>query len=276
MRTPWEIEIQRYLFDHHLEERCFFPAVESLITLATVVHGHFPQADMRCLLNARFPRFLVIPPERCRLSALVDIEERAQRRIAATLLTSTRSKSGGIGRSLEHARVEFLWTDSFQVPTAAARLEPLEGQVITVPAAAIYHELVPFGKSYQNIISDVSVSSQGAWAFLSGGDSEADADLLGSPFPFDAAIHLACIWGQRFTETVPFPTGFEKRTILQKTKKGGRYLGQIRRVAVNQTSLIFDALIFDLQGALCEAIRGLQMQDVSQGRLRPPRWLKTL
>jgi hypothetical protein len=40
--------------------------------------------------------------------------------------------------------------------------------------------------------------------------------------------------------------------------------------------LIFDALIFDYQGALCEELRGIQMQDVSQGRLRPPLWIKEL
>jgi hypothetical protein len=113
-------------------------------------------------------------------------------------------------------------------------------------------------------------------AFLSGRESEADGALLGSPFPFDAAFHLACIWGQRFTETVPFPTGFEKRTIYQKTKKSDSYIGRIIPVAVNQRPLIFDALIFDLPDTLCEDIRGIEMQDVSQGRLRPPLWIKEL
>jgi hypothetical protein len=279
MRYPLEINIPPYLFDHHLEDRCLFPAVEALITLAGVVHRNVPQADMSCLYKARFPRFLVIPQDSWQVSALVDLEDKDQSCIATRLLTSIRSKSGGIGRNVEHARVEFsmLLADSFRVPSAPLPgPEPLEGQVMTIPAASIYRELVPFGKAYHNIISDVSVSPQGALATLSGGESEADETLLGSPFPFDAAFHLACIWGQRFTETVPFPTGFEKRTIRQKTKKGGRYVGRIIPVAVAQEPLIFDALIFDLQGALCEDIRGIAMQDVSQGRLRPPQWIKAL
>lgn len=277
MRYPWEVEINRYLFDHHLEGTCLFPAVEALITLAQVVHLHFPKAPMGCLTSARFPRFLVVPLEKRHLSATVEVEHSDQGGIVAKLLTSVRSKSGGIGRNLEHARVEFFLADSFQVPPEhLPQPEPLEGQVITVPAQSIYRELVPFGKAYQNIISDVSVSPQGAWASLSGGDSEANEALLGSPFPFDAAFHLACIWGQRFTEIVPFPTGFEKRTIHHKTKKGDRYMGRIIPVAVNQMPLLFDALIFDLQNTLCEEIRGIQMQDVSQGRLRPPQWIKAL
>jgi hypothetical protein len=277
MRFSLEINIPPYLFDHHLEERCLFPAVETLITLAKVVHDKFPQAEMNCLSKARFPRFLVIPPESLQISALVDIENSEKGPVTARLLTFIRSKSRGIGRNVEHARVDFLEANSFQ--TSSAHLpgpEPLEGQVMTIPAASIYRELVPFGKAYQNIISDVSFSPQGAWAALSGGESEADETLLGSPFAFDAVFHLACIWGQRFTETVPFPTGFEKRTIYQKTKKGGRYVGRIIPVAVDQEPLIFDALIFDLQGALCEDIRGIAMQDVSQGRLRPPQWIKAL
>jgi hypothetical protein len=277
MRFPWEIGIHPYLLDHHLEGRCLFPAVEALITLATVVHRHVPQADMRCLLKARFPRFLVIPQESRQVSALVDIENSEEGPVTARLLTSIRSKSGGIGRNVEHVRVEFFLADSSQVPSAPfPGPEPLEGQTMAVPAESIYRELVPFGKAYHNIISDVSVSPQGAWATLSGGESEADEALLGSPFPFDAAFHLACIWGQRFTETVPFPTGFEKRTIHKKTKKGASYIGRIIPKAVDQMPLLFDALIFDLQGALCEDIKGIAMQDVSQDRLHPPLWLKEL
>jgi hypothetical protein len=277
MRYPLEINIPPYLFDHQLEGRCLFPAGEALNTLATAVHLYFPQAEMSYLSKACFPRFLVVPPESLQVSVLVDIENNEEGPIAARLLTSIRSKSEGIGRTLEHARVEFLLADSSQFPAKnLPPLEALEDTVITIPVESIYRELVPFGKAYQNIISDVLVSQQGARASLSGGDSEANETLLGSPFPFDAAFHLACIWGQRFTGTVPFPTGFEKRTIYQKTQKKGRYIGRIIPVAVNQMPLIFDARIIDLQGALCEDIRGIEMQDVSQGRLRPPLWIKEL
>ncbi|MGC1403579.1 MAG: hypothetical protein WA974_11705 [Thermodesulfobacteriota bacterium] len=272
MRTPWPIEINPYLFDHRMEGRCLFPAVEALITLAAAVNRNFPQADMRCLTMARFSRFLVIPPETRRVTALVDFEQDQADRVSAKLLTQVRSKSGGIGRHLEHARVEFLLTGSCK--GVSPQWESPENPDMAIPVESIYSELIPFGPAYQNIIGPASVSRSGAWALLSGGDHQSDESLLGSPFPLDAAFHLACVWGQRFNGIVPFPTGFEKRTIHQKTKNGGSYMGRIIPVTIDEMPLIFDALIFDLKNTLCEEIRGIQMQDVSQGRLRPPLWIK--
>ena len=160
-------------------------------------------------------------------------------------------------------------------PAAPFRVvEKLEGKCISVPSAAIYRELVPFGTAYQNIIGDLSVSPEGALAYLSGGNYEADENLLGSPFPLDAAMHAACVWGQRFSGIVAFPAGFEKRLIYQKTKKGGGYLGRVVPVNVHQESLIFDAWIYDLNGVIYETISGIKMRDVSQGRLHPPQWIK--
>ena len=133
-------------------------------------------------------------------------------------------------------------------------MEKLGGKSISVPAATIYRELVPFGRAYQNIIGDLTVSPEGALAYLSGGNVEADDSLLGSPFPLDAAMHAACVWGQRFSGMVPFPTGFEKRFIYQKTKKGDSYLGRVMPVKVDQQSLMFDAWIYGLDGVIYEAI----------------------
>jgi hypothetical protein len=87
-------------------------------------------------------------------------------------------------------------------------------------------------------------------------------------------MHAACVWGQRFSEIVPFPTGFEKRIIYQKTKKGGSYLGRVVPVNVKPNSLIFDIWIYDPEGTIYESVSGIQMRDVSQGRLRPPHWIK--
>lgn len=171
--------------------------------------------------------------------------------------------------------MEFAADDSTVCSAPPFRVvKKLEGHCISVPSTTIYRELVPFGKAYQNIIGDLSVSIEGALAYLSGGNNEADENPLGSPFPFDAAMHAACVWGQRFTDIVPFPVGFEKRIIHQKTKKGGSYLGRIVPVNVKQEPLIFDAWIYDLNGAICEIIHGIQMRDVTQGRFRPPQWIK--
>jgi hypothetical protein len=275
IRYPSAIEVSPYLRDHHFEGKVILPAVETLIALANVVNLHFPQMRMHCLLKARFSRFLFIGPETDRLAVFIDIETAGDDHITAVLLTAIKSKTSAIRRAVEHARVEFATDDS--VPFAAVPFrggEKLEGKCISVPAATIYRELVPFGTAYQNIIGDLAVSPEGTLAYLSGGNCEADEKLLGSPFPLDAAMHAACVWGQRFRGIVPFPTGFERRVIYQKTKKGGRYLGRIVPVNIDQESLMFDAWIYDLRGVIYETIGGIKLRDVTQGRVRPPQWIK--
>jgi hypothetical protein len=274
-RYPSAIEVSAYLRDHHFEGKVILPAVETLIALANVVILNFPQISINCLLKASFPRFLFIAPETQRLAVFVDIENVGNDNITAVLLTSIKSKKSAISRTLEHARVEFTTDDSAPCPAAPFRVvEKLEGKCISVPAATIYRELVPFGTAYQNIIGDLAVSPEGALAYLSGGNYETDENLLGSPFPLDAAMHAACVWGQRFSGIVPFPTGFEKRFIYQKTTKGGSYLGRVVPVNIDQESLMFDAWIYDLNGVIYEAISGIKMRDVTQGRLHPPQWIK--
>jgi hypothetical protein len=274
-RSPFFLEVSPYLRDHQLEGKVILPAVEILIALAHVVKLHFPQMRVNCLLKAGFPRFLLIPPETQRLAVWVDIEQVRDDRMIAVLLTSMKSKKSGIGRTLEHARVEFAAGDSTPCPeTPFPILEKLGGKCICVPAATIYHELVPFGTAYQNILGDLAVSPEGALAHLSGGNYEADENLLGSPFPLDATMHAACVWGQRFSGMVPFPTSFEKRFIHHKTKKGCSYLGRVLPVNIDRESLMFDAWIYDLNGAIYEAISGIQMRDITQGRLHPAQWIQ--
>jgi hypothetical protein len=211
------------------------------------------------------------------LPVIIEIDHTPKGGISTRLMTSMRSRTGGIGRNLEHARVEFSLADSAlnSMPLLPDVGNP-EGGTIIVPAGSIYPQLIPFGAAYRNIVSPVSLWPLGASASLSGGDYGTEDDFLGSPFPFDAALQMACIWGQRFTEYVLFPVGFEKRIILQKTKKGSLYLGRIMPVAVEQNPFVFDALIYNFQEAICEVIQGIQMQDVSQGRLHPPLWIKEL
>ncbi len=274
-RYSFNIEVSPYLRDHRFEGKAILPAVETLIALAHTVKLNFPQMRINCLSKASFPRFLFIEPETQRLPVWVDLEDVGDDRMTAVLLTSMKSKRSGIGRTLEHARVEFAADDSAPCPAAPFQiLERLEGKCIRVPAATIYRELVPFGTAYQNILGDLVISPEGALADLSGGNYEAEEALLGSPFPLDGAMHAACVWGQRFSGTIPFPTGIEKRVIYQKTKKGGRYLGRVVPVNVNRESLTFDAWIYDLNGVLCEAVSGIKMRDVTQGRLHPPEWIR--
>lgn len=267
------MDVHPYLRDHHREGKIILPAVESLIVLAGAVKTVYPQVELNCLKNAVFPRFLTIAPDASRQQVFADVEKMENGDISASLLTEVKSKNGIISRKTEHAQVLFSKTESVEaVSISVSALKKTEGERVSVPADSIYRELVPFGKAYQNILGDLSVSPDGALARVSGGNNEADDDLLGSPFPLDATMHAACVWGQRFAGVVCFPVGFEKRIIHHKTKKGQEYLGRIVPVSVTRELLVFDAWIFK-DDVIYESISGLQMKDVSGGRIKPPVWI---
>lgn len=272
---PWTIKISSYLYDHSLAGKAIYPAAEILVELAGVVRRNFPQAGIDNLTEAFFPRFLTVPANAQSLAVSVQMNAVENNGIAASLLTKVELKTGNISRVLEHGRVKFSSLSGNKVPVPPFSVpEKLPGECIAVPPEAIYRELVPFGKSYRNITGDLTVSRAGAVACLSGGGTGADDDLLGSPFPFDAVLHAACVWGQRFGGVVAFPVGFSGRTIYKKTKKGITYRGQVIPVQSGEKALVFDAWIFDLQGSVCEEIRGIRMQDVNKGRMKPPDWIR--
>ncbi len=251
------------------------PAVEALIILAKAVKSFYPQSDIFCLSQARFPRFLSIDVKANKQAVVLEISKDETGNINSALLTAVRAKTNKIRRMAEHAFIKFSQNTDCSLPASPFNdIEKLGGKCISVPSATIYRELVPFGEAYQNITGDLSVSDQGALGYISGGTSQADEVTLGSPFPFDAVMHMACVWGQRFTQIVPFPVGFEKRVIYSRTKKGESYLGRVLPKDIGKQKLIFDAWIYDDDGVLCEAITSLEMRDVTQGRMRPPRWIK--
>ena len=263
-----------YLRDHHLEGKVILPAVESLIMMAGAVRTHYPRTEIACLKNAEFRRFLNIELETARQTFVCDLEDSCDGGIAVTLLTALKSKTANIRREMIQAKVSFYPADaeaSPELPFISA--DKLKGSCISVPAATVYRELVTFGKAYQNIMGDLSVSPEGAVAYISGGNEEADEDLLGSPFPLDATMHAACVWGQRYAGVVSFPVGFQKRTIYQKTKKREEYLGRVVPVNITEESLIFDAWIYK-DNIMYEQISGLIMKDVTRGRMKPPEWIK--
>lgn len=111
-------------------------------------------------------------------------------------------------------------------------------------------------------------------ADIQGGSGTADDDTLGSPFVLDAAMHAACVWGQRFAGMVAFPVGFDRRMIYKTTKKGGAYCARINPVNAGREVLTFDLWIFDQDGLIHESVSGLRMRDITGGRMRPPLWIR--
>ena len=274
-RYPVEITAYPYLQDHYFEGQAIFPAVEALIVMAKIAAANFSQVNFCHQIQARFLHFLSIDPKEQIKKVFADITEVADGQLAVAICTPAKSKTGAIKRMLEHAYVEFSLspTQDHLIPPSTS-WNQLGGECFSVPAATIYQELVPFGKAYQNIVGELSLSPEGAIAHLYGGEGEVTDDLIGSPFTFDAAMHAACCWGQRYAGIVAFPVGFAERTIYRKTKKDVNYIGRIIPVNVSRETLIFDALIYDSDGIIYENIRGVQMRDVSQSRLCPPNWIK--
>ncbi len=271
-RFPYSIEIKAYLRDHFFEGKAVFPAVEAMIVLARAMQGRYPQANLKMLTGAQFSRMLILEPDADHLKTQIEIDP-SDEGVRASLLTSVKIKQSAMTRTLEHARVTFSEHPVLPSPLLSFRAaRKLQSECIGVPAESIYRELIPFGPAYRNIIGDLSVAADGALADVSGGTLE--DDILGSPFVLDATMHAACVWGQRFAGVVPFPVGIDQRIIHAPTCRGGAYLARISPVDVSREPLIFDAWIFDQQGVLCESISGLRMRDVTQGRMKPPQWIK--
>jgi hypothetical protein len=273
-RFPVTLEIIPYLRDHRFEGKAVFPAVEALISLARCVKRHYPQAVLHDQSSALFPKILSIERAGESLDAQIEIEDSADG-IRASLQTSVKIKNSAISRTLDHAKVTFAKRVVLSNAAMSFRTaRKMENLCIQVPAVSIYRELIPFGVSYQNITGDLTVSKEGALADITGGDGEADDVTLGSPFVLDAAMHAACVWGQRFADMVPFPVGFDRRIIYKTTRKGGVYCARINPVKAGRDALTFDVWIFDQNGLIHENISGLQMRDITGGRMRPPMWIK--
>jgi hypothetical protein len=263
-RVPLVIETPSWLQDHHFEGRPVLPSVLALQALAGVVGR-----DVRCSREARFLRFLPTSPAREHIEASAELVEEPDGAVRAALLTQ-HTTPGGITRAKEHVSVVFGGArGDDRAPPPRPREEGL-----AVEAAALYRELVPFGPSFHNATDPVRL-----WLTLAEGllvAPEGADGPLGSPFPLDATLHLACAWGQRFTGAVTFPTGYGRRVIARPTAPGGRYRGLVApRPGDLSPPLLFDLWILDAaSGELMERVERVRMEDLSRGRLRPPDWIR--
>ena len=157
-RYPLEIKAYPYLQDHYFEGQVILPAVEALIVMARAAVANFPQVNVCHQKQARFPRFLSIDPQEEVKKVFADIGKTADGEFGVTISTMVKAKTGTINRTLEHAYVEFALSPAQDHPAPLlVDFKHLGGKRFNVPAAAIYRELVPFGKSYQNIVGELSI-----------------------------------------------------------------------------------------------------------------------
>ncbi len=276
IRLPVHIDISPYLPDHHVEGRVVLPAVETMNLLAETVKHFQPETDITDMTEARFDKFLYIQPDTTRLTAYADIELHKNGDITASLLTKKRSKKSFITRIKSHASVCY---PKKKIDFADPPLDlssGLEGICVEISPDKIYRELVPFGPAYHNIQGTLYISEYGAFALAGSPERKALSGrpaLLGSPFPLDAAFHAACVWGQRYGQKVAFPVGIDRRKVFNSTRFDEIYFMHILPLQTNSTRFLFDMRIYDKSGNLYEEARGVQMRDVSAGRIKPPAWI---
>jgi hypothetical protein len=149
-----------------------------------------------------------------------------------------------------------------------------EGPSFSFSCRRLYADLVPFGPAYHNVVGEVSLTPDGASAEVSGGDFREAVGPLGSPFPFDAAMHLACAWGQRYRNLVAFPVGFDCREIVRPTRNGETYHCHVFPLPDEGAVLRFDVRLHGEDRRPVEIILGLKMRDISGGSLKPPAWVR--
>jgi hypothetical protein len=272
VQLPLPIPLAPHLHDHRFDGRDVLPAVEALELLARVARRHLPDLDVTRMRQAAFDRFLPVDPGASSLEAVAELTRQADGSLAAALAMRAVSRSGTMTRTKRHAAAVFGGpadhVPAFPLDLAAAP----EGVCLTLVRERIYPELVAFGPAYRNLVT-LHVSRAGAVADVATPAIPA-AGPLGSPFAFDAAMHAACIWGQRFAGVVPFPVGFDERRVLLPTRPAERYWAHVRPAAVEGGVLTFELRLYDREGRLRELCLGLRMRDVSAGRMQPPDWIR--
>jgi hypothetical protein len=275
---PVAIPVPVYFGDHHVSGRAILPAVEALQILARTLPAAVG-ADPRRQEQAVFRHLLTINPRVREIPGVHEFTRSADGRCRSRLLTVVSGRQAQWMRKIEHASVFFL--PEGEQEAAGEGKTPLppfaeaapEGTAFTVSARRLYDELVPFGPAYRNVAGDVCLTEAGASGEVSGGRYPEAVGPLGSPFPLDAALHVACAWGQRYRGIIAFPVGFDRREIAVPTRAGGTYRCRIIPLPDEGAALCFDILITGGDGRPWEVIRGVAMRDISGGRRKPPAWV---
>lgn len=275
---PVAIPVPAYLGDHHVSGRVVLPAVEALQLLASTLPAA-AGVDPRRQEGAVFSHLLTIETGIREIPAIHEFTCFADGRCRSRLMTVVTGRNATWTRRVEHASVFFLPKSGGEgAEEGKALLSRFDnavqaGPVFTVSSRRLYDELVPFGPAYRNLTGDLRLDPAGATAELSGGDYPEAVGPLGSPFPFDAALHAACAWGQRYRGIVAFPVGFDRREIVVPTRAGETYRCRVIPLPDAGGVLSFDILIANGDGRPVEVIRGVAMRDISGGRRKPPTWL---
>jgi hypothetical protein len=304
MKIPLSIPISAYLRDHRYEGRVVLPATEALQILAKSIPEDLPHCNPLLQEGGEFFRLLQLDPEADTLDVLHEIAVSPDGRRQSRLTTLHSGRQTRLNRRMTHVCVVFVSIDpvatdgengSLDHPGEASPARSigkrddksrcgtdpdyggapgLSRPIFTFSCRSLYADLVPFGPAYHNVVTDIDLAETGARACVSGGEFGEAVGPLGSPFPFDAAMHVACAWGQRYRDVVAFPVGFDRREILLPTSAGQTYLCRVFPLSDEGAILRFNVRLYGEDQRLAEVILGLKMRDISGGRLKPPAWVR--
>jgi hypothetical protein len=264
------LKVPLWFRDHCFNDRVILPAVEGIRLLAAAVQVPHPAANVQAMEEAKFSKFLEIPPDQDEIDIQVDVCAMADGRVRARLLTRKQLKT--MTRLTGHCELLF---------GCCSAVDPGPEQPISdtnptaqVSAERIYHELVPFGPTYRTLRGQVRLGQDWALGRLRTPDLPLSFPPIGSPFAFDGAMHAACVHGQRSVDFVPFPVGFATRIITLPTLPDEKYLVRADLRSLAAEELVYDLMILDESERIRETILGLRMRDVTGGRIKPPAWIR--
>jgi hypothetical protein len=257
----------REVADHAIAGKVTFPAVELLdivIRQAGLAAATLPLA----MSDAVFPRFL--PADEVPSCELMLAFERLQKPPfvgTRAALSSRITLPGGILRTRVHLAV----TLGGEIAAMSAPPKTMDFE-IDVPAKRIYDEAIMLGPRFRSLRETARLGHKAATAIVRSPEPARDQpSLAGCPFLLDGAMHLACLWGQRYAGYVAYPTGFVARLVTAPIAQGQRQCILVpREVQARQFSC--DLWLVDEAGYVSDAMVGLTLAPLSAGP-RPPSWL---
>ena len=272
------------LADHAIQGKATVPAawlLDLLVRTATEQHGGgdsvpnlatFPLV----LREASFSRFLHADEvEQCTFDVVLGdgVGEGAKAGLRATL-TSRIALAGGICRTRTHAAV------TFDGPLTPLPLPPAAIDCDTeLLADRAYAELIPFGPHYRNLRGAIQLGRHGGTGGVGSPEPAGpEPSRAGCPYLFDGAMHLACLWGQRYAGVVAYPTGFSTRVIAAPLAHGQRRCIVVPKAvgkvgsSFDSRGLTFDLWLTDENHRVCDAIVGLVLAPLARGA-QPPAWI---
>jgi hypothetical protein len=252
------------LGDHAISGKAIVPAVELLDFLLHVIDQQAVALPTPLTMrDVVFPRFLAADDlSRCSFQVSLTPAEGAAVRAA---FASRIALPNGIERLRTHAEATF----GPEVPSPAA--PPASASDFEIDAERVYRELVRFGPHFSNLRGTLRLGRTGGWAEVeSPTPPHATPSAAGCPYLLDSAMHLACVWGQRYAGIVAYPTGFVSRTIFAPIASGRRRCS-VAPHTVEARRLTFDLWLSDEHHRVCDAIAGLVMVPLANGA-PPPAW----